>query len=149
MIKVTIYTDGGCRGNGNAENVGAYGIVMLCGEHRREIGQFARNTTNNIMELSAVVRALSELKKPCQVELYTDSSYVVNAIEKKWLCGWIKKGWITSTKKPVANKEIWMELIPLLEKHDVKFNWVKGHADNEGNNRCDAIANKYMNEGDN
>lgn len=151
MKKVTIYTDGGCRGNGSENNVGAYGIVMMYRKEdgsllKREYSQGTRNTTNNIMELTAVIEALKKLKYPCIVELYTDSKYVCDAINKFWLTGWINKGWVTSSRQPVKNKELWQELVPLLKSHFVTFNWVKGHSDNEYNNRCDELANIKMNE---
>lgn len=150
MNNVTIYTDGGCRGNGKENNIGGYGIVMMVntsnGLYKKEFKKGTTNTTNNIMELSAVVDALSKLKYRCEVELYTDSKYVCDAINKGWINNWIKKGWITSTKKPVANKELWQQLSPLLSKHSVKFIWVKGHADNEHNNQCDLLANQAMDD---
>lgn len=149
MKKVTIYTDGGCRGNGKENNVGAYGIVLMHEKEdgtllKREVSKGFRNVTNNQMELSAVIEALTLLKFPCEVDLYTDSKYVCDAINKKWLEGWVKKGWKNASKQPVKNKELWQMLIPLLETHIVKFNWVKGHADNFFNNRCDELANIEM-----
>ena len=151
MKKVTIYTDGGCRGNGKENNVGAYGIVLMHEKEdgtllKREISEGFRNVTNNQMELSAVIEALTLLKFPCEVDLYTDSKYVCDAINKKWLEGWVKKGWVNASKQPVKNKELWQMLIPLLQTHKVTFNWVKGHADNFYNNRCDELANLAMNK---
>lgn len=149
MKEVAIYTDGGCRGNGSKDNIGAYGIVMMYrdmkGElHKKEVSCGFKNVTNNQMELKAVVEALKLLRIPCKVSLYSDSKYVCDAINKKWLSGWIAKGWITSTKQPVKNQELWVELLAELGKHDVTFHWVKGHADNEWNNRCDKLANIEM-----
>ena len=98
------------------------------------------------MELQAVIECLKALNQPCKVILMTDSKYVCNAINEKWLQGWIKKGWVNSSKQPVKNKEQWQELVPLLEKHEVKFFWVKGHADNHGNKRADELCNIAMDE---
>ncbi|MBQ7265251.1 MAG: ribonuclease HI [Firmicutes bacterium] len=137
--EVLIYTDGACSGN---PGKGGYGIVMLYKSHRKEISQGYRKTTNNRMELLSVIVALESLKEPCDIQLYSDSKYVVDAIVKKWVYSWQKKGWVKSDKKPALNKDLWMRLLPLLEKHNVKFNWVKGHADNEGNERCDFLARK-------
>ena len=134
---VTIYTDGACSGNPGA---GGWGAVLIYGNHKKEISGFDPETTNNKMELTAVIRALEMLKSPCNVELYSDSAYVVNAINEKWLENWKAKNWIGSDKKPVKNIELWKALDTLLEKHNVHFNKVKGHADNELNNRCDTLA---------
>ena len=112
----------------------------MYGEHKKEISGASKNTTNNIMELTAVVEALKLLKEPCDVSIYSDSAYVVNAFEKEWIKGWQKNNWVNSSKQPVKNKEIWEELIELLNKHAYKFIKVKGHADNEFNNRCDELA---------
>ncbi|HAU85131.1 MAG TPA: ribonuclease HI [Lachnospiraceae bacterium] len=149
MKEVIIYTDGGCRGNQSKENVGAYGIVMMYTDpkgtlHKKEVSCGFRNVTNNQMELKAVVEALRLLNYPCQVQLYSDSRYVCDAINKKWLSGWIAKGWITSSNKPVKNQELWVELLAELGKHKVTFHWVKGHNNNEGNERCDQLCNLEM-----
>lgn len=144
MKSVQIYTDGACRGNGRENTIGAYGIVLIYNGMKKEIKKAFRDTTNNIMELSAVVDALSMLKEPCSVELYSDSAYVINAINQKWLENWKRNGWKTAAKEPVKNKEIWEKLIKLMEIHDVKFIKVKGHSDNELNNRCDELANEAM-----
>lgn len=145
--KVIIYTDGACRGNGKDNATGAYGIVLMdTVGNKKEIKRAFKNTTNNIMELSAVVDALSMLKQPCTVDLYSDSAYVINAINQKWLDNWQRNGWRTSGKEPVKNKEIWERLIALLRIHKVNFIKVKGHSDNEYNNRCDALANEAMDE---
>ncbi|MBU5485701.1 ribonuclease HI [Clostridium sp. MSJ-11] len=146
MKKITIYTDGACRGNGKENTIGAYGIVLMYNEHKREIKKAVRNTTNNIMELTAVIEALKILKEPCEVQLYSDSAYVVNAINNKWIDSWLKNGWRTSSKEPVKNRELWEKLIELLSYHHVKFIKVKGHSDNEYNNRCDKLANEAMDE---
>ena len=134
---VTIYTDGACSGNPGA---GGWGAILFHGAHKKEISGFEQNTTNNRMEITAVIRALEMLKAPCNVELYSDSAYVVNAINLGWLENWKEKGWIGSDKKPVKNIEYWKRLDELMQTHKVNFNKVKGHADNEFNNRCDELA---------
>lgn len=146
MKNVTIYTDGACRGNGKENTIGAYGIVLIYNEAKKEIKKSFINTTNNIMELSAVTDALSMLKEPCSVKVYSDSAYVVNAVNQNWIKGWVKNGWKTSAKEPVKNRELWERLIELMEIHEVKFIKVKGHADNPFNNRCDELANEAMDE---
>lgn len=146
MKSVEIYTDGACRGNGKAENIGGYGIVLMFGDVKKEVKKAVRNTTNNIMELSSVIDALTSLKEPCQVRIYSDSAYVVNAINQKWLLGWVKNNWVTSSKDPVKNKELWVKMLDLLKIHKIEFVKVKGHSDNEWNNRCDELANIAMDE---
>lgn len=135
--RVLIYTDGACSGNPGA---GGWGAILMHGNHAKEISGFEKETTNNRMELTAVIVALSTLKQPCTVELYSDSAYVVNAIKQGWLENWKKNGWLGSDKKQVKNIELWQNLDVLMQKHKVNFNKVKGHADNEFNNRCDALA---------
>lgn len=137
MDEVTIYTDGACSGN---PGPGGWGAILMLGENRKEISGGSENTTNNIMELTAVIEALKILKRPCKVNIYSDSAYVVNAFLQKWIYGWLKKGWKTAGGDPVKNKELWQELYSLTKAHDVTFNKVKGHADNEFNNRCDEMA---------
>ena len=137
MKTVTIYTDGACSGN---PGPGGWGAILEWQGHEKELSGGEKDTTNNRMELTAVLSSLSLLKEPCIVELYSDSKYVVDAIEKGWLQGWRKKGWIKSDKKPVLNVDLWQQLLPLLERHDVRLHWVKGHAENEKNNRCDQLA---------
>ncbi|WP_127836497.1 ribonuclease HI [Clostridium prolinivorans] len=146
MKKVEIYTDGACRGNGKENTIGAFGIILMYNGIQKEIKKAFRNTTNNIMELTAVIHALSMLKEPCKVKLYSDSAYVVNAVNQKWLENWQKNGWKNSSKEPVKNKELWENLIKLLKYHDVEFIKVKGHSDNQYNNRCDKLANEAMDE---
>lgn len=146
MKSVQIYTDGACRGNGKENTVGAYGIVLIYNDKKKEIKKAFRDTTNNIMELSAVIDALSMLKEPCGVELHSDSAYVINAINQNWLKNWQRNGWRTASKEPVKNKELWEKLIKLLEMHEVTFIKVKGHSDNALNNRCDELANEAMDE---
>lgn len=137
MEEITIYTDGACSGN---PGPGGWGAILIMGDVRKEISGGSENTTNNIMELSAVIEALKLLKRPCKVNVFSDSAYVVNAFNQKWIYGWIKKNWRTAGGDPVKNKELWQELYSLTKVHDVTFNKVKGHADNEFNNRCDEMA---------
>ncbi len=137
MEKVIIYTDGACSGN---PGPGGWGAILMYKENKKEISGGSKSTTNNIMELTAVIEGLKLLKYPCEVELYSDSSYVVNCFEQGWIYNWIKNNWKTSGKEPVKNKELWQELYELTKIHKVKFNKVKGHSDNEYNNRCDELA---------
>lgn len=137
MKTVTIYTDGACSGN---PGPGGWGAILEWQGHEKELSGGEAQTTNNRMELTAVLTALSLLKEPCIVELYSDSKYVVDAIDKGWLYGWQKKGWIKADKKPVLNVDLWQRLLPELKRHDVQLHWVKGHAENEKNNRCDQLA---------
>ena len=137
MKTVTIYTDGACSGN---PGPGGWGAILEWQGHEKELSGGEAQTTNNRMELTAVLTALSLLKEPCIVELYSDSKYVVDAIDKGWLYGWQKKGWIKADKKPVLNVDLWQQLLPELKRHDVRLHWVKGHAENEKNNRCDQLA---------
>ena len=137
MEEVTIYTDGACSGN---PGPGGWGTILMYNENKKEISGGKDNTTNNVMELTAVIEGLKLLKFPCKVELYSDSAYLVNAFNQKWIEGWKKKNWTNSSKEPVKNKEIWQELDKLTNIHKVKFIKVKGHADNEYNNRCDELA---------
>jgi len=137
MKAVTVYTDGACSGN---PGPGGWGAVLLYGSHRKEISGGAPATTNNRMELTAVIEALKLLKEPCQVALYSDSKYVIDALEKGWAKGWRARGWIKSDKKPALNPDLWEELLKLCEYHTVNLHWVKGHGDNPYNNRCDELA---------
>lgn len=146
MKKVVIYTDGASRGNGTKDAIGAYGAILHYGDKKKEISKAFKGVTNNQMELMGVIEALKILKSSCDIEIFSDSKYVCDAFNKNWISGWIKKGWKTSTKKPVANKELWEELISLVNKHDASFNWVKGHADNKGNQRADKLCNLAMDE---
>ncbi len=192
MKNIEIYTDGACSGN---PGVGGYGIVFLYNGHRKEFSKgykFTTNnrmetmavikalkmlkepcnitlytdssyvvnsvnkgwvynwkfTTNNRMETMAVIKALKMLKEPCNITLYTDSSYVVNSVNKGWVYNWKKNNWINSSKKPTPNVDLWEELLPLLDIHKVEFVWVKGHADNVENNRCDFLAREAMKNND-
>lgn len=137
MDKVIIYTDGACSGN---PGPGGWGSILMMGENRKEISGGKKDTTNNVMELTAVIEALKLLKRPCKVDLYSDSAYVVNAFLQNWILSWIKNSWKNSSKEEVKNKELWQELFSLTKIHDVTFHKVKGHADNEYNNRCDELA---------
>ena len=137
MEEVIIYTDGACSGN---PGPGGWGAILMMGENKKEISGGNKSTTNNIMELTAVIEALKLLKRPCKVELYSDSAYVVNAFLQNWILGWIKNGWKNSNKEDVKNKKLWQELISLTKTHNVAFHKVKGHADNKYNNRCDELA---------
>jgi ribonuclease HI len=137
MKKLDIYTDGACSGN---PGKGGYGVVMLYNGHRREISAGYRLTTNNRMELLAVITGLEALKEPCEVTLYSDSKYVVDAVTKGWAKKWKSNNWIKSDKKKAQNPDLWGRLLDLLGVHSVKFVWVKGHADNKENERCDKLA---------
>ena len=137
MQNVIIYTDGACSGN---PGPGGWAAVLISGDNKKEISGGSKNTTNNIMELTAILEALKALKVECEVDLYSDSSYCVNAFDQKWIYGWIKKGWKTADGSDVKNKEIWEEIYNLIKKHKVTFHKVKGHSDVELNNRCDELA---------
>ncbi len=137
MKQVTIYTDGACSGN---PGPGGWGCVLMYGQHKKEMSGGEPQTTNNRMEIQAALSALSILKEPCLVDIYTDSAYLCNAVEKKWLANWQRNGWKTASKSPVENQDLWQSLLSLMNRHTVTFHKVKGHADNEYNNRCDALA---------
>jgi len=137
MKQVDIYTDGACSGN---PGPGGYGVVLLYGSKRKELSGGFRATTNNRMEILGVIKGLESLTEPCAVTLYSDSRYVVDAIEKKWLDNWQRINWVRKGTGPVLNVDLWKRLLPLLAKHNVRFQWVKGHASNPENNRCDELA---------
>lgn len=137
MKTVTIYTDGACSGN---PGPGGWGAILEWNGVEKEISGGEASTTNNRMEITAVLRALALLKEPCVVELYSDSKYVIDALEKGWVYGWKKRGWVKSDKKPALNPDLWARLLDLCEIHTVRTHWVKGHAENEYNNRCDELA---------
>ena len=137
MKNVEIYTDGACSGN---PGKGGWGAVLVYGERKKELSAGAENTTNNRMELTAVIEALKALREPCRVTLTTDSKYVCDAITKNWLYSWKSNGWKKADKKPALNVDLWEELLPLLEKHEVEFIWVKGHSGHPYNERCDEMA---------
>lgn len=141
MEEVTIYTDGACSGN---PGPGGWGAILMYKDNKKEISGGKENTTNNVMELTAVIEALKLLKFPCKVNLYSDSAYVVNAFLQKWINNWQKNNWKTADKQDVKNKELWQELLTLTKTHQVTFIKVKGHADNEYNNRCDELARQAI-----
>ena len=143
MEKVVIYTDGACSGN---PGPGGWGTILMYKNVKKEISGYMENTTNNIIEITAVIEGLKLLKYECEVEIYSDSAYVVNAFNNHWIEGWRKKNWINSSKEPVKNKELWQELYNLTKQHNVKFIKVKGHSDNEYNNRCDELARLAIKE---
>ena len=143
--KVIIYTDGACSGNPGA---GGYGVVLLHGSNRKELSAGYRRTTNNRMEALAVIKGLEALKKPCRVELYSDSKYVVDAIEKGWVQKWKKNNWMRTKTERASNVDLWERMLVLLEKHEVSFIWVKGHANNPENERCDELARMAIQAGD-
>ncbi|MCK5759680.1 MAG: ribonuclease HI [Candidatus Delongbacteria bacterium] len=136
MKNVTIYTDGACSGN---PGPGGWGGIILYENHRKEISGFEENTTNNIMELKAVIESLKVLNKNCNIKLYTDSKYIVDSITK-WVYNWQKNGWRTSKKEPVKNKELLEEILNLSEIHNIEWYWVKGHDGNPLNEECDQLA---------
>ena len=133
-----IYTDGACKGN---PGPGGWGALLQYGRRERELFGGEARTTNNRMELIAVIRALESLKRTATVEIYTDSQYVKNGIET-WINVWKRNGWKTSDRKPVKNADLWVELDRLVREHDIRWHWVRGHADTEGNQRADALANR-------
>lgn len=144
MKEVTIYTDGACSGNPGA---GGYGVVLMYGAAKKELSEGYEKTTNNRMELLAVIRGLEALKEPCRVNLYSDSKYVVDAIEKGWVVKWKQNGWMRNKKERASNVDLWEQLLMMLAKHQVKFIWVKGHADNPWNERCDELARMAIQKG--
>jgi ribonuclease HI len=137
MDKVEIYTDGACKGN---PGTGGWGALMVAGEHTKEMFGGEKNTTNNRMELKAVIEALSSLKRPCTVIVHTDSQYVQKGISE-WIHGWKARGWKTAAKEPVKNVDLWQALDAARATHTIEWRWVKGHAGHEGNERADALAN--------
>ena len=137
MKTVTLYTDGACSGN---PGPGGWGCILEWGGHEKELSGGEENTTNNRMELTAVIRGLEALKESCVVELYSDSKYVIDALEKGWAWSWKNHGWVKSDKKPALNPDLWEQLLNLTQKHELHCHWVKGHAENPKNNRCDQMA---------
>ena len=135
---VTMYTDGACKGN---PGPGGWGVLLCAGENQRELFGGEAQTTNNRMELTAAIEGLRALTRPCKVTLYTDSTYVMQGITQ-WMTNWKRNGWRTADKKPVKNADLWQALDAARAPHQVNWQWVKGHASNEGNNRADALANK-------
>lgn len=141
--RVTIYTDGACKGN---PGPGGWGALLIFGEREKEMHGGEPVTTNNRMELMAAIQALEALKRPCSVDLYTDSQYVRNGISS-WLAGWKAKGWRTASKQPVKNEDLWRRLDEARTRHEVRWHWVKGHADDPLNHRVDALANQGVPRG--
>lgn len=137
MKKVTVYTDGACSGN---PGPGGWGAILIYKEKKLEISGFEAHTTNNRMELLAPIEALSRLKEPCEVDVYSDSAYLTNAFLQNWLGNWVRRGWVKSDKKPVENRDLWEQLLQLANLHRITWHKVKGHADNPLNNRCDELA---------
>ncbi len=135
-----LYTDGACSGN---PGPGGFCAILVFGEKEKEIVGGSEQTTNNRMELSAVIEGLLALKEPCSVTVVTDSKYVSDAVSKRWLYGWKQKGWKNSAGKPTPNVDLWEKLLPLLKLHDVTFKWIKGHAGHPYNERCDVLAVEY------
>lgn len=136
MKKIQAITDGSCLGNPGR---GGWACILRFGRHKKEMYGSDPDTTNNRMELMAAIRALAALKEPCEVEMVTDSQYVMNGV-KSWMAGWKRNGWKTSAKKPVLNQDLWMELDEQVARHTLTWTWTKGHADHEDNNRCDELA---------
>ena len=137
MKTVSIYTDGACSGN---PGPGGWGAILIYNGHEKVLSGGEAHTTNNRMELTGVIRALSALKEPCTVELWSDSKYVIDALSKGWARAWRAKGWIKSDKKPALNPDLWEALLVLVSQHEMHYHWVKGHAENTFNNRCDTLA---------
>jgi ribonuclease HI len=142
MNQVEIYTDGACSGN---PGPGGWGVVLLYKGHRKELSGGEQNTTNQRMELTAAIKGLSSLKYPCQVKLYSDSAYLVNAFQQRWFDRWERNNWLTAKKTPVENQDLWRELLRLSTIHNIEWVKVKGHADNKENNRCDQLAREAIN----
>jgi ribonuclease HI len=137
MKTVDLYTDGACRGN---PGPGGYGVVLIYGTHRKELSAGFRWTTNNRMELTALIKGLLSLKEPCRVRIFSDSRYLLDALTKAWIPNWKRNGWKTATRQPVLNRDLWQELDRLLATHRPDYRWVKGHALTPENNRCDSLA---------
>jgi len=141
MKDIILYTDGACSGN---PGLGGWGYVLKYKEHTKENAGFCENTTNNQMELTAVIEGLKALKEPCNVQIYSDSAYIVNAFKENWISYWLSHNWKTASKKEVKNIELWEQLLNLMKIHNVTWNKVKGHSDNELNNRCDFLATNQI-----
>ena len=137
MKKITLYSDGACSGN---PGPGGYGAVFIYGEHRKSLSMGYKHTTNNRMELLGIIEPMESLKYPCEVHAITDSQYIVNAINKGWIKGWIKKDWKTANKNPVKNQDLWNRLVKLMNKHNLTIEWVRGHDGHAENEECDRLA---------
>lgn len=136
MKEIEIFTDGACKGN---PGPGGWGALLRMGEHEKEMSGNERNTTNNRMEMTAVIRALEVLNQPCRITLHTDSKYVIDGITQ-WIHGWKKRGWVNAAKKPVANAELWQELDAARARHEIEWKWVRGHSGHVENERVDKLA---------
>ena len=141
LKEVTIYTDGACSGN---PGPGGWSAILMYKDWQKEISGAEPNTTNNRMELTAVIEALGQLKEPCKVKVYSDSAYLVNGFRQGWLDKWRKNGWLNSRKQPVENQDLWKRLLELMDIHQVEYVKVKGHSDNPWNNRCDELARESV-----
>ena len=137
MKRVVIHTDGACRGN---PGPGGYGVVMVCGRHRLELSKGYARTTNNRMELLATIVALETLREACEIELLSDSRYVIDAMTKNWIKGWKAKGWRTASNQPVKNQDLWTRLAEASSAHKITWKWLRGHAGHRENERCDVLA---------
>ena len=137
MKNVTLYSDGACSGN---PGPGGWGCILIYQDTKKILSGYCASATNNQMELTAIIKGLEALKEPCCVEVFSDSAYVTNAFVKGWVKNWIKRGWRKADNSPVLNQDLWQALLKLTQKHQVRFVKVKGHADNELNNRCDQLA---------
>ena len=137
---IEIFTDGACRGN---PGVGGWGAILIYKDHKKEISGYSQNTTNNIMELTAVIKSLDSLKEECHVIITTDSNYVKNGITD-WINNWKNNGWKTAKKQPVKNKDLWIALDQLVSKHNIKWKWIKGHSGHPENERADELANEAI-----
>lgn len=137
---IEIYTDGACSPNPGTGGWGAVLISPAHNNHRKELSGATPNTTNNRMELMAVIEALQALKKTCHVQLYTDSKYIQQAFEKRWVQKWQKNGWMGGNRQPIANQDLWKKLMGLSHSHEIEWLWIKGHSDHKENDRCDALA---------
>lgn len=141
MSEVDLYTDGACSGNPGA---GGYGVILIHAPHTKELSGAYRETTNNRMELMAVIKGLAALRKPCLVNLYSDSRYIVDAMNKGWVRRWQSNNWMRNKNEPAKNIDLWIQILELAGQHQVRWNWVKGHATNTYNNRCDQLAREAI-----
>jgi len=143
MKKVEIYTDGACSGN---PGTGGFGVVLKCGKYEKELSGAYSNTTNNRMEIMAAIKGLEALKRPCDVIVYTDSRYLVDAMNKKWVYRWKANGWMRTKKEPAKNADLWKRLLKAMDGHRIQWAWVRGHSDNRYNNRSDELAVRAIRE---
>ena len=143
MKNIVLYTDGACSGN---PGIGGYGIVLIYNNYIKEFNGYEKETTNNKMEVTAVIEGLKKIKEPCNVDIYTDSAYTMNAFSEGWIDNWIKNNWKTANNKPVKNDNLWKSLLKEMERHNITWHKVKGHSDNVYNNRCDELARAGIDE---